>query len=356
MSATALQSVARFFDRAMLYLILASIVLGLAFGLALPGHTQGLKAYINFTLFLMLYPMMVGIRVEQITKAAKNLRAILWSVLLNFIVSPLIGFLIARTLLVHTPALAVGLLLLSATPCAGMVAGWTGFARGNVPLSLVIVALSLTLSIVTIPLTMLVTAGSLVAVDAAAMFKGTLLVILLPLVAGDLTRRAIIAARGEPGFQAIRPLLPPLSMLGMFSIIFISVAMGAPKIVAQWHLILLIVPALVLFYVLQMGLSIWLAPRTGFAPREAVALVYAVVGKNVSLAVGLATHFFSPLTVTMLAINPMIQAPAMAWFLRWSTRHWDLPKDDGVSRQAATGVGGAAGIAGPTGNQRGGGR
>lgn len=308
----------KFFEKYLSYLIVISMVLGILFGLYFPSRAPALKPWIPFTLFLMLYPMMIGIQVEQITEAAKNSRAIVWSIFLNFLVSPLTGFFVAKLMLQQLPAFAVALILLSATPCAGMVAGWTGMAKGNVPLSLIIVSLSLLLSIVTIPFTMLLLAGTLVKVDVISLFKGTLLVILVPIILGDLTRRLIIYRSGQPGFLKIRPLLPPASMLGMFTIIFISLALGAEKIIGQWKSILIILVSVTLFYVLQMAVSIWLSRRINLKPEDRIALVYSVIGKNVSLAVGLAAQFFSPLTVAMLAINPLIQAPAMAWFLRWS--------------------------------------
>ncbi len=320
------QSIAKIFDRYMILFVLASITAGTVTGWFAPEFSQGLRVFINLTLFLMLFPMMVGIRVDEIFKAAKNIKAISWSVVLNFIVSPLVGLLVASLALGRHPDFAVALFLLSVTPCAGMVAGWTGFARGNVPLALVIVALSLTLSILTIPPSMYLLARSLVAINAAAMFKGTLLVILLPMIAGDLTRRLIIKVWGEPGFQSVRPMLPPLSMLGMFAIIFISVSMGAHRIISGWQSILVIVPALLAFYLIQISFSLWLAQKSGLAARDVVALVYSVSGKNISLAIALASQFFSPLTVVMLAINPLVQMPTMAVLLRWLPRLYDKEK------------------------------
>jgi len=311
----------QYFEKCLIYLIGISIALGIFFGIYFPARAQALRPWVPFTLFLMLYPMMIGVKIEQITGAVKNKRIIIWSIMLNFFVSPLIGFLVARLLLGQLPDFAVALILLAATPCAGMVAGWTGMAKGNVALSLVIVSLSLVLSIVTIPFTMLLLAGAMVKVDVAALFQGTLLVILIPIILGDITRRLIIHWSGEPGFMRVRPLLPPVSMLGMFAIIFISVALGAKKILAQWQSILIILASVVIFYFLQIVISIWLSKRFKFSPGDGIALVYSVVGKNVSLAVGLAAQFFSPLTVAMLAINPLIQAPAMAWFLRWSQKN-----------------------------------
>jgi len=320
------ENIAKIFERYMIFFVLASIAAGTVTGLLAPEFSQGLRVFINLTIFLMLFPMMVGIRVDEIFKAAKNIKALSWSVVLNFIVSPLVGLLVASLALGRHPDFAVALFLLSVTPCAGMVAGWTGFARGNVPLALVIVALSLTLSIFTIPPSMYLLARSLVAINAAAMFKGTLLVILLPMIAGDLARRLIIKVWGEPGFQSVRPMLPPLSMLGMFGIIFISVSMGAHRIISGWQSILVIVPALLTFYLIQISFSLWLAQKSGLAARDVVALVYSVSGKNISLAIALASQFFSPLTVVMLAINPLVQMPTMAALLRWLPRLYDKEK------------------------------
>ena len=73
-------------------------------------------------------------------------------------------------------------------------------AKGNTPLALLIVAFSLVLSIVTIPLTMRILAGTIVIVDTLYLFRGTFLVILIPLVLGDITRRLIIRWSGQTGF------------------------------------------------------------------------------------------------------------------------------------------------------------
>jgi ACR3 family arsenite transporter len=320
--------VQQLFEKNLTYLLTLFIVLGIIYGIYFPGHTMVLQPYIPFTLFLMLYPMMIGIEIEEVKQAARNRRLIIWSILINFILSPLLAFVIAHLILKGLPDYQVALILLSATPCAGMVVGWTGMAKGNTPLAVVIVALSLLMSIVTIPFTMIILVGTIVSVDVFDLFKGTLLVIVIPMILGDITRRLIISRWGRPGFMYIKPLLAPVSMLGMFSILFISLALGAEKILSQWHIVLIILAALIIFYILLILISIWLIRKIKIDSKDAVALVYAVVGKNISLAVGLAAQFFTPLTVAMLAINPLVQAPVMAWFLRYSKRFQEEAKQD----------------------------
>ena len=277
-----LVKIQQFVEKNMLYIIASSIVLGIIFGLKFPLQAAMLKPWIPFTLFLMLYPMMIGIQVEQLTQAAQNKQAISWSLLLNFIISPLLGFLSASLLLGATPPFAVALILLAATPCAGMVVGWTGMARGNTPLAIVIVAISLVLSVVTIPLTMRLLAGSMVSVDIAELFKGTFLVILIPLILGDITRRLIIRRAGLKGFLKIKPVLPAFSMLGMFFILFISLAIGADQILAHWQSIFSILAAVLAFYLAQLALTLLIVRRSSVNNADGIALIYSVLGKNVS--------------------------------------------------------------------------
>jgi len=314
---------ARWFERSMLWLIVLSMLVGAAAGFACPASVPALRRYVDFTLYLMLYPMMVGVQMDQVWRAAREARPISLSLFFNFIFSPLLGWFIALLILRQYPDFAAGLILLASTPCAGMVVGWTGLGRGNVPLSLVIVVVSLLLSVFTIPATVLLLAGTFVRLDALAILKSTLAVILVPLVAGDLTRRAIYALWGQEGFTAVRPLLAPLSMLGMFGIIFISVANGIPQMAANWTGALLALPALAVFYIVQLAAAISVPRRLGFRPADVVALANAVVGKNVSLSLALAVHFFGPVTAAMLAANPLLQAPAMAWIYRWARRGWE---------------------------------
>jgi len=128
----------------------------------------------------------------------------------------------------------------------------------------------------------------------------------------------------------------------LLRLIVISMAAGA-ALGFLWPAAALLVLALAIFYVLQLVISIAATRRTGLKPGDVIAVVYAVVGKNVSLALGLAVHFFTPLTAAVLAINPLIQAPAMAWFYRWSARLWPPGAPGGSGGPGPDEVGNRAG-------------
>lgn len=332
----ALQRVAKVMESNLAWFVLLSIAVGVAFGWAFPATAKTLKSYTTVILFIMLYPMMIGLRIEEVGKAVKNLKLISLSMLFNFVLSPLLAALLAYLFLHNRPDFAVGLILTGTVPCAGMVAAWTGYAKGNVALALVIVALSLLVSIVMIPVWMPILAGVYVAIDAWGMFKEVLLAVVVPLILGDITRRAIVRIWGEAGFREVRPILPGASMLGMYLIVFVSMALEANNILQHPQYFLIVLVPLAIFYALLFTGSLLFSKLVKFSYEDMIAFAYGTAGKNISIALGLATLFFSPMTVLVLALKPIIQISFMAAFLRLSPRlrSWFVPA--ALRIQAAT--------------------
>ena len=313
-----LQRLAKGISSNLILLIVLSIFAGIAFGLLFPAQAKGLKAYTTLALFVMLYPMMIGLRIEEVGKAAANLKLISLSMLFNFILSPLLAAGLAYLFLHDRPDFAVGLILTGVVPCAGMVAGWTGYAKGNVALALVIVALSLLLSIIMIPIWMPILAGVYVDLNALAMFKNVLITVLVPLILGDLTRRMIIRPKGMETFGQIKPILPGTSMLGMYMIVFISMALEANNVIKHPQYFLIVLVPLTFLYAIMFSGSVLFSKLARFSYEDMIAFSYGVAGKNISIALALATIFFSPMTVLVLALKPIIQISFMTIFLRIS--------------------------------------
>lgn len=322
-----LQKSAKVIEGNLVLFVLLSIAAGVAFGWAFPAAAKSLKAYTTLTLFIMLYPMMIGLRIEEVGKAMLHLKLISLSMLFNFVLSPLLAAGLAYLFLHSRPEFAVGVILTGTVPCAGMVAGWTGYAKGNVALALVIVALSLLVSIVMIPIWMPILAGVYVQIDAWGMFKEILVAVVVPLILGDLTRRAIIRIRGQEGFKQVRPILPGVSMLGMYLIVFISMALEANNVLHNPQYFVIILIPLGLFYIILFTASVLFSKVMKFNYEDMVAFAYGTAGKNISIALALATIFFGQLTVLVLALKPVIQIGFMAIFLRLSARlaKWFTP-------------------------------
>ncbi len=297
------------------------IVLGLLYGTYAPDSARLLKPFVPIPLFFMLYPMMVGIHLEMVEREALSARVIVGVLALNFVLSPLLAAAVAGVLLSGLdPLLTVGFILKLTVPCSGMVVAWTGFARGRTETALVIVTLSFLLGIVLIPVWMYVLVRVYVTIDIWLMAQKILIIIVLPLLAGLVTRQGIIRRYGMPKFKAIKPAFPAVSSLGMFAIVFIMMAVEAQTIIAHLEYVAMIGLGILFAYPLLFILSLVYSRLVGLDFGDTIAQGYGVTAKNHSITIALALTTFGELAALPAAFAPMIQIPLMLVILRYAPR------------------------------------
>jgi len=298
-----------------------SISLALIIGYFYPEISK-LKPLIPFFLFVMLYPMMINLKIEDVVKAAKSPKIISIALLMNFLLAPLLGALWAFILLRNTdPYLATGFILKIVVPCSGMVAAWTGYARGKVETALIIVALSLLLAIPLVPFWMWLLARIYVSIDPFMILQKIFFIIILPLVAGSITRKMLIRKIGMEKYRKISPDFPAVSTLGMLIMIFTIISTQARTIIPNFHYVSLVLLGIATLYPLNFLLVIFIskALRIGFG--DCMALGYSVTAKNHAITIGIAvTAFHGTLAVLPAAVAPLLQMPIMLLFLHLSPK------------------------------------
>ncbi|MDO7786573.1 bile acid:sodium symporter [Desulforamulus aquiferis] len=300
----------------MIKFLLLAIILGLIIGYVFPGLGQEMQFFYPISLFIMLYPMMIGIEINEVKEATRRIGFMSVVMLFNYLVSPLLGAFLAKLFLTDYPDFAVGLILTGVVPCAGMIVAWTGLAKGNAPMTLVITVVSLLAGIFLIPFWMLNLAGTYVPIDVFKMFKTIFLTILLPLILGNITRVWLVKKLGSQRFVELKGIFPGISAIGMYSVFFISMCAESVTLVSHPEYLFRISVPLVIFYTLLFSGSVLYARLAKISYPDMVAFTYGVSGKNISIALALAVMFFSPLTVMIIAIKPLIQVTFMAGFYR----------------------------------------
>jgi ACR3 family arsenite efflux pump ArsB len=252
----------------------------------------------------------------------KDLKLSVISILVNFLIAPLLGALWAHFLFRDTdPFLAAGFILKVAVPCSGMVAAWTGYARGKVESALLIVALSLILAIFFVPFWMWVLAGVYVKIQPAVMFKSIFLIVILPLAAGLITRKALVKRYGKQSFAKMVPLFPFVSTCGMFVMQFTIIAPQARLIVSNFSWVILIFLGIATLYPIIFISTILLAKWTRTGYGDGIALGYSVTARAHAITIGIATTTFGgTLAVLPAAVAPMIQILIMTSILTFSRR------------------------------------
>jgi len=298
-----------------------SISLALLFGYYSPGG-KSLKPVIPFFLFVMLYPMMINLRVEDIGKALKNPKLTLLALGMNFLLTPPLGALWAHILFSRAdPYITTGFILKVTVPCSGMVAAWTGYAKGRVESALVIVALSFILAIFLVPLWMWALAGIYVKIDPLMIFKKMVFIVVLPLLAGYLTRKILVRKYGMNRYKGFAPFFPAISTCGMLLMIFIIISAEARMIIGHFQWVLLIILGIGTLYPFLFIIAILLTKVTRLGHGHGMALGYSVTAKNHAITIGVAsTAFAGTLAVLPAAVAPLVQLPIMLLFLNLSER------------------------------------
>lgn len=296
----------------LVYFVVIDIITAVIFGYYYPTLAKGLKHYIYIPIFLMLIPMMTSANISGIGEAFKNPKIVISAIILNFIITPPLGYLFAKAFYAGQPTLLpVGYILNMVTPCSDMVIAWTAFAAGSIEVATMIVALSLLLAIVFIPTWMWVLTHTWVNVPIELIFKDLLIIVVIPIIIGYLLHRWIVQKWGEERFLEIKPVFPGVSSLGMYMIVFMAMATVAIKIVKNPYYIVLVAVSMGVYYFVLFTISVVWSKLYSIRYEEAVALIYSVTAKNLSITIALATVTWGGLAVLVPAFDPVIQVPVM---------------------------------------------
>jgi arsenite transporter len=304
----------------LVYAIPMAMALGLFVGALFDASP--LKQFIIPVTFIMVYPMMVTLNVQSIFKG-RDYRLQLTTQLINFVLIPLLAYFIGRLFfsggMEKYGLWAVGLFLIGVLPTSGMTISWTGFARGNKEAAIKMVVFGLILGALAAPLYTKVVMGTTVDVNMLHMFKQIALFIFVPLAAGLATQ---YYARRRYGLkvwnQSIKPKFPPFSALGVILIAFVAMSLKAKNIIANpADLVAILIPLAIFYAISYVFLSI--IGKFFFKREDAIAMVFGVVMRDLSIALAIAMTAFGKqgLTIALLiALAYVIQIQSAAWYVK----------------------------------------
>ena len=279
-----------------------------------------LKSLIIPFTFLMVYPMMVNLQVKKVFEGGDTKVQIVTQIL-NFGVIPFIAFAIGRIAFPDYPYIALGLLLASLLPTSGMTISWTGMARGNMAAAVKMTVFGLLIGSVLTPLYIKWLMGTVIDIPMTKIFRQILIVILLPLVLGNMTQRFLILRYGQAHYQKdLKHLFPPLSTLGVLGIVYVALALKAHSIASNPGLLIKLIIPLIALYVANFCLSTAVG-RFFFHRNDAIALVYGTVMRNLSIALAIAMTAFGKEgteIALIIALAYIIQVQSAAWYVKFT--------------------------------------
>jgi ACR3 family arsenite transporter len=338
-----------FFERYLSAWVLACMVLGIAIGKLLPGLTSILSGMeivsdsqvnlpIAVLIWLMIYPMMLKIDFAGITGVARKPKGLLVTLFVNWLVKPFSMALFAwfflevvfGSFLSESDAqqYTAGLIILAAAPCTAMVFVWSYLTDGDPAYTLAQVAINdLIMLVAFAPIVMFLLGVADVIIPSTVLVTSVVAFIVIPLVAGFLTRHFLIKAKGIDWFEKnFLAKFHPVTVFALLATLVLIFAFQAENLTTQWIAVILIAVPIIFQVYFNSGIVYGLM-RLLKVPHN-IASPGALIGASnfFELAVAVAITLFGPTSPAALAtvVGVLVEVPVMLSVCRIcnGTRQW----------------------------------
>ncbi|MCX6503374.1 MAG: ACR3 family arsenite efflux transporter [Microbacterium sp.] len=294
-------------------------------GAVLAGwEVGGISVPIAIGLLVMMYPVLAKVRYDRIASVTGDRRLLVASLVLNWLVGPLLMFLLAWAFLPDLPAYRTGLIIVGLARCIAMVVIWNDLACGDREAAAVLVALNSLFQVVAFAALgwfyLAVLPGWLgwqtaaLDVSVGQIALNVLVFLGIPLVAGFLSRIIGERVQGRDRYERVfLPRIAPWALYGLlFTIVLLFALQGRQVIAHPWDVARIAVPLLAYFAVMWgTGIVTGRMLRLGYA--RSTTLAFTAAGNNFELAIAVAIGTFGAASGQALAgvVGPLIEVPVL---------------------------------------------
>ena len=328
-------------DRFLPLWILLAMGLGILLGRLFPDlgewldkvQVAGVSLPIAIGLLWMMYPVLAKVNYGAMGRLGTNGRLMGITLVLNWLVGPLLMFGLAWAFLPDEPHYRTGLILIGLARCIAMVLIWNQLACGDGEVAALLVAVNSVFQILMYSVLgwLFLTAipgwfgASTTELDISMwdIAKNVLIFLGIPLAAAFLTRATLIPAKGHTWYTTrFLPRIGPTALLGLLYTIVMMFAMQGDRLLdAPWHILRIAMP-LVVYFGLMFFIAFFSARRLGFTYEETAAIAFTAAGNNFELAIAVAIGVFGIASGEALTgvIGPLIEVPvlvALAYVALW---------------------------------------